>query len=312
MAEPHPLATFWQAIYSVIQELWMITEPAIEEAAIRNDIPVELYYYGELGLDHFSVEDFQKRDPFSNPEQFEKLFTRLDVKGWIEPQHDERYKVTEMARSGATYIIMSGDAKLPPDEALPEIDLERLKSLVKRIVLANDGAPEPPEKWAILHRFRVAKKNSPVMVKIREYLMDLFAYRDDSHLAAARPHFNEAGIVWLVLGAAWESGAVTAESIAKATTFRGYEVNDYEIALQAAKEIGWLEETDAPGSFRITQKGKELREQVETQTDDYFYRPWSVLTQEELDELYDLLLKLREGLRELRKRSGDSHGAPAP
>lgn len=301
MAEPHALTKYWQVIYSVIQEFWSITEPAIEEAAIRNDIPVELYYYGELGLDHFSVENFQKRDPFSNPEQFEKLFASLDVKGWIEPQQDERYKVTEMARSGATYIIMSGDAKLPPDEALPEIDLERLKSLVKQIVLANDAASEPPEKWAILHRFRVAKKNSPVLVKIREYLMDLFAYRDDSHLAAARPHFNEAGIVWLALGAASDAGSINAAKMAESMSFRGYEVNDHEVALQAAKEIGWLEETDVPGSFRPTQKGRELREQVEAQTDEYFYRPWSVLPQEDLDELYDLLLKLREGLRELRR-----------
>ncbi len=301
MAEPHPLTKHWQMMYSVIQEFWSITEPAIDDAAIRNDIPVELYYYGELGLDIFSLENFQKRDPFSNPEQFEKLFARLDVKGWIEPQRDEGYKVTEMAQSGAAFIIMSGDAKLPPSEAFPEIDLERLKSLVKQIVLANDSAPEPPEKWAILHRFRVAKKNSPLLVKIREYLMDLFAYRDDSHLDAARPHFNEAGIVWLVVGAAWDAGSTNAAKMAESMSFRGYEVNDYEVALQAAKEIGWLEETDVPGSFRLTEKGRELREQVEVQTDEYFYRPWSVLTPEELDELYDLLVKLRERLRELRK-----------
>lgn len=301
MAEPHPLAKFWQVMYSVIQEFWTITEPAIEEAAIRNDIPIELYYYGELGLDYFSVENFQKRDPFSNPEQFEKLFARLDVKGWIEPQQDERYKVTEMARAGAAFIIMSGDARLPPAESFPEVDLERLKALIKRIVVANDDAPEPPEKWAIFKRFRVATKDSPVLVKIREYLMDLFAYRDDSHLAAARPHFNEAGIVWLALGAAENSPAVTAESIAGAMTVRGYEVNDFEIALQAAKEIGWLEEAGESGIFRITQKGKELRERVEAQTDEYFYRPWSALNEDELNELYDLLIKLRDGLRELRR-----------
>lgn len=280
----------------------MITEPAIEEAAIRNEIPVELYYYGELGLDYFSVENFQKRDPFSNPEQFEKLFARLDVRGWIEPQHDERYKVTEMARAGATFIVMSGDAKLPPAESFPEIDLERLKALAKQIVLANDSAPEPPEKWAIQKRFRVATKDSPTLVKVREYLMDLFAYRDDSHLAAARPHFNQAGIVWLVLGAAADVDSVTAAKIAEGASFRGYEVNDYEIALQAAQEIGWLEETGESGIFRITQKGKELRAQVEAETDDYFYRPWSALTQDELDEFYELLVKLREGLREIRKK----------
>jgi len=230
------------------------------------------------------------------------LFTRLDVKGWIEPQPDERYKVTEMARAGAKYIVMAGDAKLPTPESMPDIDLERLKVLIKQIVLANDSAPEPPEKWAILKRFRAGDRNSPVMVKIREYLMDLFAYRDDSHLAAARPHFNQAGIVWIVLGAVWEGNLVTAEKMAETMAHRGYEAQDYEVALRAAKEIGWLEETETPGAYRASLKGKELREQVEAQTDEFFYRPWSVLTQEELDELFDLLTKLRERLRELRKK----------
>jgi len=303
MAEPHPLGKFWQVIYSVIQEFWTITESAIEDAAIQSEIPVELYYYGELGLDYFSIENFQKRDPFSNPEQFENLFARLDVKGWIEPQHDERYKVTEMARSGAAYIIMSGDAKLPPADAFPEINLERLKVLIKQVVMANDSAAEPPEKWAILKRFRVATKQSPVLVKIREYLMDLFAYRDDSHLTAARPHFNQAGIVWLVLSAASEADSVNAAKIAESASFRGYDSGEYHIALRAAKEIGWLEEAGESGIFRITQKGRELRAQVEAKTDDYFYRPWTVLTQEELDELYDLLTKLRDRLRDLRKKS---------
>jgi hypothetical protein len=265
-------------------------------------VPIELYLYSELGLDTLSTVDFQKRDPFSNPEQFEKLFVRLNVKGWIEPVPDDRYRVTDKSREAAVKIIEAGDAHLPPAESIKDVDLERLKVLIKQIVLANDSADEPPEKWAILKRFRVARRTSPVLVKIREYLMDVFAYRDDSHLAAARPHFNQAGIVWNALGAVWSGSAITAARMAEAMAFRGYEASDYEVALQAAKEIGWLEAAEAPGAFRLTEKGRELREQVEFQTDDYFYKPWSVLTQGELDELYDLLTKLRDQLRELRKK----------
>jgi DNA-binding MarR family transcriptional regulator len=297
------LSHFWPIIYSVIQEFWAVTEPAIEDAAIREDVPIELYYYSELGLDYFSLENFQKRDPFSNPEQFERQFVRLNVKGWIEPAPDDRYKVPKGTRQAVKRIVEAGDAELPGDESFKDIDLERLKALIKRIVLANDGADEPPEKWAIFKRFRVANRHSPVLVKIREYLMDLFAYRDDSHLAAARPHFNQAGIVWLALGAIWSGSAATAQRMAETMAFRGYEVNDYTVALQAAREIGWLEEAEAPGEFRLTETGRELREQVEANTDEYFYRTWSVLEQEELVELQDLLTILRDRLRELRKKS---------
>ena len=299
--EPHPLTKLWPLIYSVIQEIWAITEPEIEEAAIRNDIPIDLYYYGELGLEYFSVVGFQKRDPFSNPEQFEKLFARLNVQGWIEPNPDDRYRVTEKARKGARLIIEAGDAHLPSPESMPEIDLERLQVLIKQIVLANDIAPEPPEKSAILKRYRVADQKSPVMVKIREYLMDLFAYRDDSHLSAAKPHFNQAGIVWNVLGAVWSGSASTAEKMAEIMAFRGYEADEYEVALQAAAEIGWLAETETTGAFRITEKGREVREKVEALTDEYFFLPWAVLTPEEIEELDGLLTKLRERFRKFRK-----------
>ncbi len=294
-------AKFWPLIHSIIQELWAIVEPHIEDAAIQEDVPVELYYYSELGLEHFSIEDFQKRDPFTNPEQFEKLFVRFDVKGWIQPDGDGRYLVTVRAREGARKIIQAGDKHLLPFESFSDADLHRLCSLLKQIVKANEFAPQPPGKWAVEKRFHVADNQSPVIVQIREYLMDLFAYRDDSHLAAAHPHFGQAGIVWSVLGSLWKNDTVTAEKMVESMSSRGYEVKDYEVALQATVQIGWAEQTDIPGIFRITQKGREVHEGAEQLTNEYFYGTWSVMTQEELDELYDLLMKLRDQLNSFRK-----------
>lgn len=295
------LTKFWPIIYSVIREFWNITEPHIEDAALRDEIPIELYYYSELGMDLFSIENFQKRDPFSNPEQFERVFTRLNLRGWIEPMPDWRYQVTEEARQAARGIIRAGDAKLDGFEAKTDVNLRKLTMLLKQIVTANETAPEPPQKWAILNRFRVADTSSPWIAQIREYLMDLYAYRDDSHLSASHPYFGRAGIAWITLGAIWTGDAITAAKMAETMTFRGYDVEDYEVAVQAAAEIGWIEATGVPGAFRPTQLGKELREQAENMTNAYFYRPWSVMTQKELDELYDLLTKLRDGLREYQR-----------
>lgn len=295
------LVKFWPLIYSIIKEIWSITEPRIEEAAIRNDLPLELYFYSELGLEYFSIPDFQKRDPFSNPEQFERLFARLVVKGWIAAMPDGRYQVTEKAREGARQIIRAGDAHLTNFESLLDIDLERLALLLKQLVIASVQATEPPQKWAIIKRFRVADKDSPWLPQIREYLMDLFAYRDDSHLSASHPHFGQAGIVWSVLGSIWSGDAVTADQMTEAMAFRGYEVDDYEVAIQAAIEIEWVESADVFGAFRPTQKGRELREQVERLTNEYFYGPWSVMEDDQLDEMYDLLTSLREQLHAQKK-----------
>jgi len=303
--ETTALAKFWHLLHAVIQEILAITEPHIEEAAVRNNIPVELYYYAELGLNTFSVEEFQHRDPFSNTEQFERLFPRLEIKGWIVPMRDEgRYEVTKRAQEAVRQIIQAGDVQLVKFAPTTDVDLDRLLAFLKQLVLANNAMPEPPEKWAIARRFHVATKNSPVMVQVRECLMDIFAYHDDAHLSAARPHFNLAGIVWSVLGAVATGNATTAEQMAEKLAFRGYETHEYEVAIKAAIEVGWLEVADVADTFRPTSKGRKLREQVEKLTDEYFYRPWVTFSTNELDEFYDLLTKLREQLHAFKKDSG--------
>ena len=301
MGEMESLTKFWPLIHSVLQEFWAIIEPHIEDAAIRDKIPVEFYYYSELGLDHFSIEDFQRRDPFTNPEQFEKLFVRLNVKGWIEPDGDGRYLVTVRAREGTRKIIQAGDRQLLSFESFTDIDLNRLCGLLKQLVKANEFASEPPQKWAVEKRFRVSDKHSPVIMQIREYLMDLFAYRDDSHLAASHPHFGQAGIIWTVLDSLSKNETVASDQIAETMSFRGYEADDYDVALQAAVQIGWAEPAEKKGLFRITEKGSQVREKAEQLTNEYFYSPWSVMIPGELDELFDLLMKLREQLNAFRK-----------
>ncbi len=291
------LTKFWPLMYSVIQDFWSITEPHIEDAAIRNDIPIELYLYSELGLERFSIQDFQRRDPFSNPEQFERLFVRLHLKGWIEPMSDGSFQVTEKARATARNLIQAGDVQLSDFSSMPAPELKRLLALLKQIVMECCVAPEPPGKWAILKRFRVANRHYPPIMQIREYLMDLYAYRDDAHLSASRPYFNDAGIVWLVLSSLETGEAVNAEQMAEKMAFRGYALEDYEIAMQAALELGWAQPETHPGKFCLTRQGKQLRQQAERDTNEYFYAPWSVLRQEEIEELHQLLIRLHNGLR---------------
>lgn len=302
------ISRFWPLIYSLVREFWAITEPSIEDAAVKKDIPIELYYYSELGLKYFSVENFQKRDPFTNPEQFEKAFTRFDVKGWIIPLPDDRYQVSRRVQDAVRMIVQAGDSQLAGFNLMPEFELRQLVNYLKRLWTASLESPEPPEKWAIATRFRVAHEQSPVIVQIRELCMDLFAYRDDSYLSAARPYFGQAGIVWDVLGSVANGSAVNAGQMAEKMTFRSYEEEDYQVAFQAAVQIGWVEAADMPNTYRSTAKGREIREQVERQTDQYFYRPWAALSDEELDGFHVLLTKLHEQLIAFKRTdAGEGH-----
>lgn len=292
-------------MYSIVREFWTIAEPYIEDAAVKYDIPIELYYYSELGLEFFSVEDFQKRDPFTKPEQFEKAFARFDVKGWIFPLPEERYQVSRKAQDAVRQIVRAGDEQLAKFDLMPDPELKQIVNFLNQLTTANLEAPEPPEKWAIICRFRAANDMGHLIVQIRESLMDLFAYRDDSHLSASRPYFGQAGIIWDVLSLISKGNAVNAGQMAERMSFRGYEESDYEVAIQAAVEIGWAETADAPNTFRPTAKGREIREQAERLTDEHFYRPWSVLTDAELNELYTLLTKLHDHLIVFKRAISD-------
>lgn len=295
-----PIKQFWPLMYSVLKEYWAITEPHIERAADQNGIPIELYYYGELGLNYFSIEDFQKRDPYTNPERFEQAFTRLEFKDWIFPDVGDRYQVSQKAQDAVKQIVSVGDQQLSRFALITDIELNQTAVLLKKILKACFEAPEPPEKWAIVTRFRTISDNAPLIAQVREALMYLFAYRDDSYLSAARPHFGGAGVVWSVLGYAWKKEAVTASQMAERMSFRGYDQFEYEAAIEAAVQIGWMEPDDAPNAFRPTEQGRELREQVESLTDKYFYRTFHSLSDREREQLHSLLTTLREQLSNYR------------
>ena len=60
-------------------------------------------------------------------------------------------------------------------------------------------------------------------------------------------------------------------------------------------ERGWVSEE--AGIFEITDPGREIRQAAEGRTDDYFYLPWSCLSQVETEELRNLLRCFHEGLQ---------------
>ncbi len=74
---------------------------------------------------------------------------------------------------------------------------------------------------------------------------------------------------------------------------RGYDKDDTEASLRNLLAHGWSEEIpDNLGHFQVTAKGRAARQDAEEQTDKYFYAPFSVLNNQEIDELQQLLEKV--------------------
>jgi DNA-binding MarR family transcriptional regulator len=180
-------------------------------------------------------------------------------------------------------------------QPMPSTDLERLASLLHRLVKSCLTTPEPPGKWCIIHsRRNDPGDNASVVVQIDQYLSDLAAYRDDVHLAAWQSHSVE-GHIWEALTYLWRGEATTLEGLYQKLERRGYSQEEYKQALEGLIRRGWVK--DEAGKYRVTPLGQEVRQAVEEVTDRYFYGAWTCLSLKEIEELQTLLIHMRDGLQ---------------
>ena len=70
-----------------------------------------------------------------------------------------------------------------------------------------------------------------------------------------------------------------------------------DVHAEDVKELarrGWAEEI--AGVYQVTAAGKQVRAEVETETERLFFAPWASLNESELEELASLASQLRDGL----------------
>ena len=127
--------------------------------------------------------------------------------------------------------------------------------------------------------------------RIDQYLTDLLRFRDDAHQAAWQP-LGVGGLAWELLTLIWRGEANTREALQQQLERRGHATADYDQALSDLAGRGWLAEQDE--QFRVTDAGRAVREQAEEQTDRLFYGPWNRLSAAEIDQLRELLTRLRD------------------
>jgi len=206
----------------------------------------------------------------------------------------QAYSLTELGRWAAERLIEAGYAQMATLQPLPEEALEHLADLLMRLVQSCLAAPEPPEKECL----RLSRRMDPGaeacgVIRIDQYLSDLAAYRDDAHLAAWRPHAVE-GPAWEAFTYLWRGEAATLDDLCQKLKHRGFTREDYQCALAALLERGWVAES--AGAYRVTEVGNEIRQAAEETTDRYFYAPWACLSAEEVADLQSALVRFRDAL----------------
>lgn len=246
--------------------------------------------------DNISAEKLRIRSPYTSAPRYQAGLEELVAGGFLiaEPGNDLAYRLCSTGRQAVLAVIQAGYDCM---QTLQPLDAGELKTLAKtlyKLVYACLEASEPPGKWSISHSRRIDPgDDAPDMVRIEQYLSDLAAYRDDSHLAAWQIHGIE-GHAWEALTVIWRNGPLTLDQLCEQLAHRGFTTEEYQVALADLIKRGWVN-LDA-GDYCLTELGVKVRESAEADTDGYFYRPWSFLSSQAIRDLERQLSRLRTGL----------------
>ncbi|MBV7340027.1 hypothetical protein KFU94_69835 [Chloroflexi bacterium TSY] len=252
----------------------------------------------EFEPEPLTVENLRVRDTYAAPRLVQALLDLLASEKWLA-QRGTEYYLTDAGRAILKQIQSRPVQLMQGLEPIPDADLIRLESLLRRLIDASLQQTTEPGVWCLVHsRNRAPSEEATALEKIFHYFSDFNAFRDDAHMAAFQPQ-EPRGHVWEAFAFVADGNTDSALSLFDQLAYRGYTAEEYAQALADVTRRGWLERMDSTNRFSMTNEGRQVREQVEKLTDTYFYTSWLVLSDTEVEEVHSLLRQLRDGLQKL-------------
>lgn len=253
----------------------------------------------EFDPEPLTVELLRVRDVYGSPRIVRALLDLMTSEGWLSRDGEERYWLTEAGRAVLVCVrdhprhLLAQLTPLAPQMA------SYLVALFDRLIRASLHTATPAGNWCLRHsRHRAPEGSAPILVQLQQHFADFNAFRDDAHMAAWQPQQIE-GSVWEAFSLVCNGSAPSAEAMCTQLSHRGYACFEYREALALLARRGWVKTDDAAELYHPTEAGRIVRAEVEQLTDQYFYAPWSVLTDEEITEVPALLRTVQEAFSAL-------------
>lgn len=124
-------------------------------------------------------------------------------------------------------------------------------------------------------------------------------HRDDCYFATWSVYGVE-GHTWEVLDALSQNDALTFADLHAKLSRRGVTEEIHAGDVKELARRGWVEEST--GVVKITSVGKQVRAEVEAETEHLFFAPWSCLNESESEALSNLSIQLRDGLHHQKEK----------
>lgn len=243
--------------------------------------------------DPISVERLRIRSPYSSPRYFDEPLMGLLKGNFIGQSPLGGYSLTHLGEEAVQSISNAAYEGMAAIPLLSVDDMRNLAHSLGRLSQACIIHGGPISRWSIIYIRRL--DGSPPdthAAKIDQYLSDIYAFRDDAHLAAWQQH-DVGGHAWDVLTVVWREGFSTLEQVTNRLARRRWTRSETEAAVAELRGLGWLAQE---GELAVTETGARVREEAEELTDQYFYSPWEQLSDSDMQTLADLLPTLNDRL----------------
>jgi hypothetical protein len=238
-----------------------------------------------------SVDLFCKRTPYINPNAVDEFLAAAADESYLESDGAEGYLVSGKGTASINAVHNSFYDHINSINQFPEDKLKQLSELLGKIVNAVDNSDHLNDKVC----FEISHGGHPdvgkgTLAQIDQHLDDLNAFRDDAHIAAWKP-VGVSGHTWEVLSFVWNGNATTVEKLVEALPFRQFEPKDFLETLEDLVQRGWIDSKD--DGYAVTEAGKKIRDDAEITTDTNYFKPWKTISDEELNQLGNLLEELK-------------------
>lgn len=184
-------------------------------------------------------------------------------------ERDGRWQLTERGRGLAQAMHEAARAHYATLAVLPEEELSDLARLLDRAFLAGATSPEPRERKHTPFAFGYRGDDPPAgsFAQLDAAVYGLWQVRDDCHVAAWRAA-GFAGPDVEVLTRIWRHEAADETALAELLPHQRPE--DVRASVARLRLDGLVE----PDVLRTTQRGAQVRQKIEDETDRLFFMPW--------------------------------------
>ena len=245
----------------------------------------------------FSIAQYMRYFPYGLAQVNDKRLASAVGQGYLASNGQGAYRATESGRNAALRLLLVGNEVMT---ALAPMSKESLRTLGKLLAHISDAAsstPEPPAHVLIKAKRALYERTGTfaTLEGFVAYCLLLEGHRDDCYFATWSAHGIE-GHAWEVLDQLSQSDTLTFDELHEKTSGRGVTREVHAADVQELARRGWVD--DASEKVQITAAGKQVRAEVEAETERLFFAPWSSLNESELEELASLASQLRDGLKQ--------------